>query len=116
MIYTGMSSKSLHYLSQALKLAAPEGYYRPFINEGPRIEAMLPKVQAVEPRFMTKLLTAFTRNSVLLGDSGSFSAVGLIEPLSNREMELLRLVTAGLSNEEIVRELSITLNTTKCQS
>lgn len=107
-------SNALQYLSQALKLAAPEGYYRPFLDEGPRIAAMLPKFQAIEPKFVAELLAAFNRTSLnLSGNSGTSSSTGLIEPLSNREKELLRLVSVGLSNEEIACRLAISLNTTK---
>ena len=78
---------------------------------------MLPKVQAVEPRFAAELLTAFTRTALnfqnISGNSDIPSSTGLIEPLSNREIELLRLVAAGLSNEEIARKLAIALSTTK---
>ncbi len=115
----GNEPKSLQYLSKALKLAAPEGYYRLFLDEGSQITAILPKVREIEPNFVTKLLKCFKQNPICISkpvhdNLDILSDTDLFEPLSKREIELLYLIAAGFSNEEISQKLVISLNTTKC--
>jgi LuxR family maltose regulon positive regulatory protein len=110
---SGNGPRALQYLSQAIKLAAPGGYYRPFLDEGLLIAEMLPKVQVVEPKFVAQLLKAFTKTAIKFDNLGAAFDACLIEPLSCRETELLHLVAVGLSNEEISRKIGISINTTK---
>ncbi len=109
-------------LEQALILAAPDGYRRVFLDEGPAIAALLPQARQVAPAFVANLLDAFPRtegrglsaeslapaHSVLSPQSSA-----LVEPLSEAELKVLRLVATGLSNREIADRLVITVGTTK---
>jgi LuxR family maltose regulon positive regulatory protein len=111
-------------LERALLLAAPEGFVRRFVDEGPVMAAMLQAAQArgIAPDYITRLLAAFPRtegqglrteatgpiHSVLSTQSSS-----LVEPLSARELEVLRLIANGKSNAEIARTLVIAISTVK---
>jgi len=106
-------------LERSLQLAAPEGYFRIFIDEGEPMRALLSafhawiekqsRSQYQELRVYTgKLLSAFAQ------PAGAGKPVsGLVEALSPRELEVLRLIAQGLSNNEISRKLFLALNTIK---
>jgi LuxR family maltose regulon positive regulatory protein len=102
-------------LQQALSLAEPEGYVRMFVDEGPPMMVLLeeaakhrdPAWGAGNARnYIRQLLTA-------LGKAEDRTPVkqGLIEPLSERELEVLRLLGTDLNGPEIARELIVSLNT-----
>jgi LuxR family maltose regulon positive regulatory protein len=106
------SEASARALGQALTLAEPEGYVRVFVDEGPPMAELLRRAQSrgIAPAYVNKLLSAFP-------DGGLSSAVrrppSLIEPLNERELEVLRLIADGLSNREIAGKLIIALSTVK---
>lgn len=93
---------------RALTLAEPEGYVKVFVGEG-RIMAGLLKTavsQNIAPEYATRLLAAFGE------DVGETSVQqSLVDPLSDRELEILQLIAAGLKNKEIAEQLFISLNT-----
>jgi len=109
---------ALDCLEQAICLAAPEGYRRVFIDEGPVMAEMLRQRQFVAPAFVAGLLEALPQP--VAGDQlttvapvQSAVAQPLIEPLSKTQLAILRLVADGLSNREIAAKLAITEGTTK---
>jgi LuxR family maltose regulon positive regulatory protein len=107
----GDLDQALSALHRALSLAEPEGYVRTFIDEGQVMAGLLRQAmtQGIAPGYVGKLLAAS-------GDSPlppAPAAQPLAEPLSDRELEVLRLVAAGLSNREIAAELVIAVSTVK---
>lgn len=105
----GRREESVAIVGEAVTLAAPEGYVRAFLDQGPAVAPMLPQVRTVAPAFVDRLAAAFGSS----GNCGAGKPARLPEPLTDREVELLQLLTEGLSNDEISRRLYISLNTTK---
>jgi LuxR family transcriptional regulator, maltose regulon positive regulatory protein len=95
-------------LQQALTLAEPEGYVRLFVDEGPPMTVLLEEAakHGIAPNYIRQLLTA-------TGSAEDRTPVKqvLIEPLSERELEVLRLLGTNLNGPEIARELIVSLNT-----
>jgi LuxR family maltose regulon positive regulatory protein len=110
---------ALKPLQQALRLAEPEGYVRMFLDEGSSMLQLLREASAREimPVYSDKLLAAFEAEP--LRSSGESllptppASKNLIEPISQRELEVLRLFKTELSGPEIARELVIALSTVR---
>jgi LuxR family maltose regulon positive regulatory protein len=104
----GDISAALMPLQQALTLAEPEGYVRMFVDEGPPMAVLLQEAakHGIAPNYVRQLLTA-------TGSAEDRTPVKqvLIEPLSERELEVLRLLGTDLNGPEIARELIVSLNT-----
>lgn len=100
-------------LIKALLLAEPEGYFRPFLNAGSDIYKLLKILQKqnIFPETTKKLLAAFSSVSISIPSLPEQS--GLFDPLSARELEVLRLLSKGLTNPEIASHLIISLSTVK---
>jgi len=101
---------ALASLQRALTLAEPEGYVRIFVDEGPPMAALLRAAakQGIAPRYVRRLLAAVNKT-----EDSTPVAQGLIEPLSERELEVLRLLGTDLGGPEIARELVVSLNTVR---
>jgi LuxR family maltose regulon positive regulatory protein len=118
----GDSESALSALSRAVDLAAPEGYVRTFIDYGPPIGRLLERVAAsgIEPDYAAKLLAAIPVDKS--GETPSPQLPGpsapqpLIEPLTERELAILRLMAVDLSHREIAQELYLSVNTVKWHS
>ncbi|MFQ5814387.1 MAG: LuxR C-terminal-related transcriptional regulator, partial [Anaerolineae bacterium] len=95
-------------LERALTLAEPEGYVRIFVDEGPPMAALLREAakHGIAPNYAIQLLTAFGK-----AEGRRPVTQLLIEPLSERELEVLRLLETELNGPEIARELMVSLNT-----
>jgi LuxR family maltose regulon positive regulatory protein len=112
--------RALGTLMRALALAEPEGYVRTFVDEGAKVgellSAALEARQRGHPdaairipaRYLAKLLAVLAQESAA-PDVGE----QLSEPLSERELEVLALIAAGDSNEEIASKLFVSVSTVK---
>jgi LuxR family maltose regulon positive regulatory protein len=126
----GNIASALAPLERALALAEPEGYVRIFVDEGLPMAHLLSAAAAngIMPDYIGKLLAAF-ESEEQPGLAGRQPGPGksedksylppappaqpLIEPLSQRELEVLQLIAQGLSNREISERLFLALSTVK---
>lgn len=102
-------------LSRALTLAEPGGYVRTFLDEGAALAELLrdTAVRRITPTYVDRLLVAFAAEESTSHQHSRTAVSPLIEPLSQREMEVLQLLAAGLSNKGIAQELVIAIGTVK---
>ncbi|MNV67239.1 HTH-type transcriptional regulator MalT [compost metagenome] len=111
----------MQVLTDALTLAEPSGFIRIFLDEGIHMERLLREAAAhgIMEDYVGRLLTEFEGEGlshVVTPPDHSAPPVRagtLIEPLSGRELEVLRLIAEGLSNREISERLYIALTTVK---
>ena len=99
--------EALSALEQALRRAEPEGFVRIFLDEGAPMTELLRQavVRGVHAAYALQLLN--------LLEEAALAPQPLIEPLSERELEVLRRVAAGFSNQEIAQNLVIAVGTVK---
>jgi LuxR family maltose regulon positive regulatory protein len=120
----GAPEQALAALGQALALAVPEGYIRVFVDEGAPMAKILRDAHAcgIAPSYVERLLAAFAKDEGgRMKDEGtatplhpsSFIPHPLVEPLTGRELEVLRLIAEGASNRAIAEQLVITIGTVK---
>jgi LuxR family maltose regulon positive regulatory protein len=107
----GDLDRALASLGQALSRAEPEGYVRTFVDEGEPMNRLLREAlsRGVMPNYVAQILAAFSDEVRM----PSPAMAALVEPLTEREVEVLRLIVAGLSNPEIADELYIAVSTVK---
>ena len=121
----GDGQAALAALEQALILAEPEGYVRSFVDEGDALRLLLVEFARgtrgaqVAPQIASyagKLLAAFpasARQARAPVEAEASGAQALADPLSDRELEVLRLIAANRSNQEIAETLIVSVNTVK---
>jgi LuxR family maltose regulon positive regulatory protein len=113
---------ALTLLAETLELAAPEGHVRVFVDEGPPMAALLRSLLGTRRRaraaagagteHLHRVIQAF-QTTTAQSDSTARAVLGLVEPLTDRELEVLRLLAAGRRNRDIAAELVVTLETVK---
>ena len=104
-------------LGDALSLGEPEGYIRTFADRGPPMARLLYKAatRGIAPDYARRLLATFPIAEPEQTDPSKTQASKpeLVEPLSERELEVLQLIAEGLTNQEIASRLFLSLNTVK---
>jgi len=113
----GDIAQAMQTLERALALAEPEGYIRIFVDEGPPMARLLYEAlsREIAPDYVRKLLAAFpgAKPEKAAVNQPKTSDADWIEPLSDRELEVLQLIAEGLSRQEIATKLVLSLNTIK---
>jgi LuxR family maltose regulon positive regulatory protein len=112
----GDEKQALSALEQALFLAEPEGYVRTFVDEGEPMARLLRRAltEGIVPSYVSKLLAAFGESAQPAPPAAqALVDQPLVDPLTQRELEVLRLIAAGLSNREIAQELVVAVSTVK---
>jgi LuxR family transcriptional regulator, maltose regulon positive regulatory protein len=111
-------------LTEALTLACRHGYVRVLADEGAPMLALLARLPATgpgqqhapggtDPGYRATLLRACGQGGAAAPRRAAAAAPGLAEPLTDRELEILRLLAAGKSNQRIARELVVAIDTVK---
>nr|WP_311772826.1 LuxR C-terminal-related transcriptional regulator [Cohnella xylanilytica] len=121
----GEKAETVPLLIEALERAEPGGYLRIFLDEGPLLVPLLSEaaIRGTLPGYVAKLMASReserkgnSRPSAAVSGSGSLHAAAsglMVEPLTPRELEVLRLSAQGLSNREIGERLFLALDTVK---
>jgi LuxR family maltose regulon positive regulatory protein len=113
----GNSELAQTRLEKALTLADPEGFMRTFVDEGPPMARLLYEAlsRGTAPEYVRRLLAGFPAeephpSAAVQQQAGKEE---LIEPLSEREIEVLQLIAEGLTNPKIAARLFLSLHTIK---
>jgi LuxR family maltose regulon positive regulatory protein len=121
----GETAQALDHLRAALALAEPEGFVRVFVDEGPPMAALLRRLiqdsqndgatpNGAPDGYAGRLLERFALEPLPSGNGGPLEAPAIgIEPLSDREVEVLELVAEGRTNAQIADELFLSVGTVK---
>ncbi len=110
----GDQASALAAISEALMIGESHGFVRSIIEEGPELRPLLQSAlqRDIASQYTTRLLSMFS-NPEPDGDPRARANHLLIEPLSERELEILSLVAEGLSNQQIADKTFIALSTVK---
>jgi LuxR family maltose regulon positive regulatory protein len=124
----GQPGEARRWITQALRLAAPQDYLRTFLDELMMDDFRL-MIEGIDDfvikEFIDKLNQAFVLQSTINNPQSAISPYqssisnqqsAMEEPLTPRELEVLQLMSGGLSNAEIARKLYLTVNTLKAHT
>ena len=115
----GDHASALGALAETLTLAHPEGYVRIFADEGTPMRTLLAQLSAarpgqqhaahgIDPGYLAALWRACVQADATPPQRRAAAALpGLAEPLTDRELEVLRLLAAGRSNQRIAHDLVV---------
>jgi len=111
----GEKDKAVQMLSDALALAKPGDYIRTFVDEGEAMRLLIEKLSRSRNHplsgYTDKLLAAFIQPAVVSKSAIIRQKSAMIEPLSERELEVLKLLRSDLSGPEIALQLNVSINT-----
>jgi len=120
---TGDSERALLALTKCLTLAEPEGYVRVFLDEGQPMQMLLAQWLAHAGSgplrdYALRLLSHFDAepHGITAAQEQVSPAGNLVEPLSQRELEVLHLMALGRTNQEIARQLIVAPGTVKAHT
>ena len=110
----GKMAMAVAAMQQALTLAEPERYIRLCVNEGQPMRELLASylTQGAAPEYVTHLIQVIDSTPDAAAEPPDLNQL-LIEPLSDRELEVLALIGNGLTNQAIADELVVALSTVK---
>ncbi|MGB0386384.1 MAG: HTH-type transcriptional regulator MalT [Ardenticatenaceae bacterium] len=120
--HQGKPEDALTRLTRALAIAEPAGYIRIFVDEGASMASLLQlgQARAIAEPYVKQLLSAFPQpksDKPAIGKPATVPPtdllIELIDPLSERELEVLRLVATGMKNQQIADHLVIAVSTVK---
>jgi LuxR family maltose regulon positive regulatory protein len=113
----GDTARAMSTLEQALALAQAGGFIRIFVDEGPPMARLLYEAlsRGISPDYVRRLLAAFPNPEPERAGASQTQDPEFewVEPLSERELEVLQLISEGLTNQEIASRLFLSLNTVK---
>jgi LuxR family maltose regulon positive regulatory protein len=116
----GENDHAFGVLEKTLAMAEPSGYIRVFVDEGPPMARLLYEALSrdITPAYTRQLLAAFpdTEPDQSIETQESVSGTGLVEPLTDRELEVLQLIAEGLTNREVGERLYLAANTVKAHT
>jgi LuxR family maltose regulon positive regulatory protein len=114
------TDQAIIYLGRALSIAEMNGYIRIFVDEGPPMARLLYEAlnRGIAPGYVQRLLAAFpaAEPENMVSKSLQVDQSGLIEPLSDREIEVLQLIAKGLTNKVIAARLVLSVHTIKAHT
>jgi len=121
--HVGNAAAASRHLMRAVSLAASRAIVRPFLDQGTVIAALVAETRAAdwglalmqERRFFAEVCGRLPMGSLLLQERTDSLRMDspLLEPLTRRQVELLRLLDSGLSNQQIADRAHVTVSTVK---
>ena len=114
---TGQTEQAMESFEHVLNLAEPKGFIRIFVDEGQPMASLLYEAlkREIAPEYVQRLLAAFpvTEPEGVTSTKSQVDQSGLIEPLSDREIDVIQLIAKGLTNQEISNKLFLSMHTVK---